>query len=400
MIGGCLSLILQCFRWIFGYVSFELIGECPEKFINLTVKNKINIWDIKKQGFVLKGKVLAEEYRSLRQFAKRSCCKIKIKGKKGFPFIKLRYKKRTGFFVGVLFFLAVIYTFSFFIWNVNVSGNERISAEEILRVVNDLGVHSGVFRKSIDVPAVKSAAMSKLPDIAWISINISGSSVNISVKEKIKKPEIAKNGEPCNIIANSDGQIERMETFKGTPCVNVGDVVVKGQLLISGVMENLNAENYFLDADGKVFAKTRKIITEKTKINQTVTKDTGKIVNYLHIKIGDGDIPIFGYWKGVNDNYQLETTETPIIFFGFEIPVKICKDNWREKENEEITLTNEEAYLQIENNILKREKEEFKEATILDKKVNKAENNGELTEEVEYICTENIACKEKIVIEP
>ncbi|MBQ6143327.1 MAG: sporulation protein YqfD [Clostridia bacterium] len=393
-------MILQCFRWLFGYVSFELIGECPEKFINLTIKNEINIWDIKKKGFVLKGKVLAEEYRSLRQLAKKSCCKVKIKSKKGFPFIKLKYKKRMGFFVGALFFLAVIYAFSFFIWSVNVGGNESIATEEILRVASDLGVRPGALKKSIDVPAVKSAAMSKLEDVAWISINISGSSVNISVKEKIKKPEIAKSGEPCNIIANSDGQIERMETFKGTPCVNVGDVVVKGQLLISGVMENLNAENYFLDADGKVFAKTRKIITEKAKINQTVTKDTGKIVTHLHLKVGNIDVPIFGYWECVNDNYRLETSENAINFFGFEIPLKMCKDYWYEQKNEEITLTNEEAYLQIENNILKREKEEFKEATILDKKVNKAENNGELTEEVEYICTENIACKEKIVIEP
>ena len=390
---------MQCFRWIFGYVSFELIGECPEKFINLTVKNEINIWDIKKQGFILKGKVLAEEYRSLRQFAKKSCCKIKINSKKGLPFIKLRYKKRTGFFVGVLFFLAMIYVCSFFIWSVNVSGNESIPPEEILQVASDLGVRRGVLKKSIDVSAVKSAAMSKLGDVAWISINICGSSVNISVKEKIKKPDIAKSGEPCNIIASSDGQIERMETFKGTPCVNVGEAVVEGQLLISGVMENLNSENYFLDADGKVFAKTRKTITEKAKTSQTVTKDTGKIVNYLHIKIGGGDVPIFGYWESINDNYRLEASETPINFFGFEIPLKICKDHWHEQESEEITLTNEEVYSQIENNILKREKEEFKEDTILDKKVNKSENSGELTEEVEYVCIKNIAYKEKILIE-
>lgn len=392
-------MILQCFRWIFGYVSFELIGECPEKFINLTVKDRINIWDINKYGFVLKGKVLAGEYRSLQKCAKKCCCRIRIKSKKGFPFIKMKYKKRIGFFVGVLFFLIMIYVCSLFVWNVSISGNENIKSEEILRVMSDLGVCPGVLKKSINVPAVKSAAMVKLEDVAWLSVNISGSSVNISVKEKIKKPDIAKSGESCNIVANCDGQIERLETFKGTPCVNVGDVVVKGQLLISGVVENLNAENYFLDADGKVFAKTRKKITEKLQTNQTITKDTGKNITRLRLKIFGGEVPVFGYWEKINDNYQVETTESAVKLFDFELPVKIYKECWKEQEKEEIMLTNEEGYMQIENNILKREEEELKEVTILDKKVVKSENGGELTEEVEYICAENIACKEKIDIE-
>ena len=241
--------------------------------------------------------------------------------------------------------------------------------------------------------------MEKLEDVAWMSINISGSRANVLVKEKIKKPDIAKSGEPCNIVANCDGQIERIETFKGEPCVNVGDVVFKGQLLISGVMENLDTGNYFLDADGKVFAKTVKKITEKAKINQTINKDTGKSVTRLRLKIFGGEVPFWGFWNNINDNYREEVSENSMNFFGFELPIKLRREYWREQEKQEITLTNEEAYLQIENNILKRENEEFKEITILDKKTNKTENDGELTEEVEYICAENIALKEKIDIE-
>ena len=397
--GACLNLILQCARWLFGYVSFELIGEYPEKFINFTVKNKINIWDIKKYGFVLSGKVRASEYRQLRFCAKKVHCKIKIKSKKGFPFIKMKYKKRIGFFFGVLFFLVLVYAFSLFVWNVDVSGNENIKSEEILQIINELVIRPGTFKKSINVSNVKLLAMEKLEDVAWMSINISGSKVNISIKEKIKKPDISKSGEPCNIVANCDGKIERMETFKGMPCVNVGDVVVKGQLLISGVVEDLNGGSYFLDSDGKVFAKTVKKITEKVKTNQTIIKDTGKSVTRLRLEICGGKMPFWGYWNNISDNYQVETTESGMNFFGLEFPIKICKEYCKEQEKQEITLTSEEAYLQIENNILKRENEEFKEISILDKTIKKSENNGELIEEVEYICAENIAVKEKIDIE-
>ena len=45
-----------------------------------------------------------------------------------------------------------------------------------------------------------------------------------------------------------------------------------------------------------------------------------------------------------------------------------------------------------------REKEELSEVTIVDKAIKKSESSGVLTEEVEYICIENIGRKEKINI--
>ena len=43
---------------------------------------------------------------------------------------------------------------------------------------------------------------------------------------------------PCNVVAAADGYIVRIEAYEGAAKVKVGDSVVKGDLLISGVRKD------------------------------------------------------------------------------------------------------------------------------------------------------------------
>ena len=45
---------------------------------------------------------------------------------------------------------------------------------------------------------------------------------------------------PCNIKAAFSGQILRIEVYEGTAVAKVGEAVVEGQLLISGMVEDTN----------------------------------------------------------------------------------------------------------------------------------------------------------------
>ena len=62
---------------------------------------------------------------------------MKINRKKGVPFILNKYKKRK-IFVGLLIFIIVgIIVLSNFIWNIEVTGNDKIAKDEILKVVEE-----------------------------------------------------------------------------------------------------------------------------------------------------------------------------------------------------------------------------------------------------------------------
>ncbi|MGN1043347.1 MAG: sporulation protein YqfD [Acutalibacteraceae bacterium] len=391
-------MVLNIVRWFLGYISFEIEGECAEKVINKFIKEKISVWNIKKIGKTFYGRVLEPDLKNFEKIVTDNNCIYKIRGEKGWPFFRNKYRKRIGFVIGVVSFLCVIYSFSFYIWSVKVYGNENLTKEEVLKTVKELGVYPGVSKKSINFPLIEQMAMIKLKDVAWMSINVSGSCVNISLKEKLKQPEFVTKGEPCNIVAKCDGQIEKIETYSGTACVNVSDVVTQGQLLISGIVENLNSENSFVCAEGKVFAKVRKNIIQKVEINQPRARDTGKVIKKYTIYIFDTKIPI-GSHKNISDNYRLEEKENKVVIFGFELPIKVKSDVYNEQIYEEISLSEEEAYAELEKSMAAREEEELLGCEILEKKSEKYVEGEQAVMNNTYLYVENIGKKEKILFE-
>ncbi len=396
--GAFKKLLIQILRWSMGYISFELIGNDPEKFINLAVKNKINLWDLKKYENILCGKILASDYKLLKKLAKSSHSKICLKTKIGFPFFRTKYKKRLGFVVGAILFFLINYLLSLCIWDVKVSGNENIPVQDILNVAKDIGVYPGRLKKDIDFALAEEETMMKLGNIAWISMNSVGSCVEISVKEKIEEPNILKPGEPCNIIATEDGKIDFVEAYKGTACVSSGDVVVKGQLLISGVVEDLNYQNSFVDAEGKVYAKTVHKISEEVKTSKVCAVDTGKKIKRCRIKILNWELPI-GFWKKIDDNYRSEIVDNKLKIFNKELPLSFCLEKWYEQQCDEILISPEDAIAEAEKNISCRESEELKNIKILEKHSEKREQNGQYTVEIVYTCLEDIGKKEKIMFQ-
>ncbi len=389
-------MLLRTIRWLLGYVVFEVKGGHPEKFINLTTQKEINLWDIQKQNGDLTSKVIAAEYKNLRHSAKKSNSRIKMKKKHGLPFFFLKHKKRSGVLVGAALFLCALYIFSMYVWSINISGNENIPTEEIVKVMHELGVSPGSLKSRINARMVQQQAMIKLTDTAWMSVNIVGSHVDVAIKEKAETPDIIAQGAPCNIIAVADGQIERMETYKGTAAVTTNDVVLQGQLLISGVVESTLGENTFVHADGKVFAKTRRQLVEKIKLSQLKCEDTGKTIKRYRFKIFGLEIP-FNLWHQIDDNYRNEFSSFTPQVGSVHLPITIFKEEWHEQACGEIFLTNEEAFTEAQKALEVREQTELEGIKTLDKYVENKEENEEFILEATYICVEDIGKKEEIL---
>ncbi len=391
-------MILKIIRWIYGYVLFIVRGGNIEKFINLSVKNRINFWDVKRSGDTLYSKVIAREYKDLHKASRQTKSQVRVKRKYGLPFILNKYRFRLGFFIGIFLYAGMIYVLSLYVWNVKVTGNENISSEEILQAMSELGVSSGTLKSHIDVPLVNQYAMIKLPGMSWLSINISGSYAEISVKEKAKIPEVVAEDKPCNIKANFDGQIERIETYKGTCIVGVGDAVVKGQLLINGVVEDYFGSNSFVHADGKVFAKTRRKFSEEIITSKMQCIDTGKVINRYKVKILGVEIP-FRLWENTDDTYRLEIENYKLNLFGVNLPVSVYTERWYEQVCDIKEVSFEEAKKEAIDSINTKRVNEFPNIQILGENNREFDKDGRRFVEVEYICIEDIGNKEEILFE-
>lgn len=114
-------LMLKLWNYMRGYVIISVEGFFLEKFINICIRRKIFLWDIKKiKGNYMTLKVSIKAFKMLRPVAKKTKSRIRIIGKRGMPFVYSKYKGRKAFAAGGLFFVILIYILSSYIWAVEV----------------------------------------------------------------------------------------------------------------------------------------------------------------------------------------------------------------------------------------------------------------------------------------
>lgn len=389
-------MLVNLIRWFCGYVSFKAAGGFPENFLNRVNKKSINLWDLKKCSGELYAKVLTAQCEALLADAKKENCEIKIIKKHGLPVFLVKYKGRLGAFFGIASFVLMIHVFSLFIWSINISGNKSISNEEVISAMKELGVSIGTKKSAVNSSVVKQLVMSKFTDISWISFNIKGSCLNVCIKEKIKSPEIIKEGGPCNLIADAEGQVERMEVYKGSACVSEGDAVIKGQILISGATVNEAGGTEVSEADGKVFAKTKHKLIEKVKLRQLFSLDDGKPVKKYKLNIFGREFQI-NPWVKTDEEYRTDSHLNEMNFFGVKFPAAIITDVCYHQKCEEKFLNTEEAAEILRLKIDEKEKSELGEIKILSKNVNNYEEDNDYICEATYDCLENIAKKQNVL---
>lgn len=251
-------LIIRLIRSLLGYVVFTGTGGFPERFINLCVKYRVPLWDLKNHGERFSGKTTIHGYKEIRPAAHRSGVRLHIQEKRGLPFLTAKNKKRVGLLIGLMVAVLLVGVLSSMIWTVSVEGNDQIPEEQILAVAEDLGVKMGVRRKKLDAQSIADALLREIDGLSWAALNIDASKAVIEVRESIPKPEISDTQTPANIIAAEDGILTKIEVYSGTAALPVDSAVLKGDLLISGVVKNLDNSETLKGAQGNVYAKVRR----------------------------------------------------------------------------------------------------------------------------------------------
>lgn len=376
-------LVLKFFRFLFGYVSFSAKGGFPERFINLCRLGRINLWNLRSENSVIYACTDCAGYRKIRSAAKKSGMRVRIKRKHGLPFFLNRHSHRAGIILGLCLCAASICILSTRIWSIDVTGNVRVPAEEITGVFEQLGVKKGVSGDSIDIKSVEIEALRRLPGISWLNINVNGSTALIEVRETHEIKESDGSDEPSDIVAARDGQIIILRPFNGTQEQKIGNPVLKGDLLISGIEENKDLTVSFCRASGYVVARTRRSISaeqkNRLKAVRITEQKTAHTAEFLVFSIPMGKIEKNAYRE-----------KSSLFINGVTLPVSITKCTEYIKEETDITLsaaqTRQLAVLRFfrscseDFRYLKSEESEIK--------LSQAENSCKISGD--FVCIENI----------
>ncbi|HIU52424.1 MAG TPA: sporulation protein YqfD [Candidatus Merdicola faecigallinarum] len=386
-------------QYLLGYLKIEVEGYYIERFINICKAKQIFLWNLKRKNTsIMEANIGLDTFGLIREIARKTKCKVKIKNKKGIPFFLNRYKKRKIFFLCLLFIIMGILITSNFIWNIEITGNVEIPSEEILKSVNENGLKLGEYKGKIDTKKIINEVRLKREDIAWIGIEIKGTNAMIKIVETEKKPEMLDESDYCNIVADKEGVIEKVDANNGTIMVNVGDRIKEGSILIGGWMEGKYTGTRYVHASGEI--KARVWYTEKAKVelSQKVREKTGKEEKKYRVKFHNFEINLYKKLSNFENYDTIYQDEKVKIFSNFYIPVEITTCHNFEIIEKEVNYTQEEA-----KELAKKEAEEKlqKEIQDMSKVQNKLyhfqEKDGYIEAEVTYEVLENIGTEEKIV---
>ncbi len=383
-------MLLKLLRFLRGYVDFTAKGKFPERFLNITARYGINLWNSMPSGDGLKATMSVSDYRKIRLIAKKSKVKTKITAKHGLPFITEKYKNRIGIPIGGAICIILLIVLSNFIWGVSITGTANVSKTHILSLLSEKGIKTGGYKNNIDVQRIEREIMLEVEEIGWMSVNITGNVVSVEIMEKAQKPKLNENLTPCNIKAKCDGVITNISARRGTTEVLKGSGVVKGDLLVSGITQTKMNTVQYVRAEAKVFADVISKKELKLPIKYNYSNLSGESTNrtrtfFLWCELPNS-ISFNSYDKSIftqqSENYTLNNVV---------LPIGIKTETTYEMTEAEKNIDEKTAQKIFENSILLYEVFERPESTVKSRKYDIKKTKDNYICNISYTFNENIA---------
>lgn len=401
-------------KYLKGYVNIFVEGAFLERFINICRSKNIVLWNIeRKKSTIMYVNISMADFKRIKRIANKTKSRVRIKTKKGLPFIFYRYKKRKIFLICLLLVFVSLMIFSQFLWNVELiikdSENlENFNQEEMIQNLEDSGLKTGKLKKDININNIINSVRLKRDDIAWLGINLKGTNAIVEVVFSTEKPDIVNNNDYCNIVADKEGIIHKISAQNGTPQVKVGDLVRKGDKLIVGWIEGKYTGKEPVHSRGSIKAKVWYSMKEKQEYKQYIKVETGEVEEKYSIKFNNFQINLYKVLTNFKKCDRIVENKKLEIFSNFYLPIELVKIINKECDVQEKTYSEDELKTQIttklEDELLKQIKQnnsnvEDLNNIITDKQVIVNKANDSLEIELIYEVIENIGVEEILNLE-
>ncbi|RDW21767.1 sporulation protein YqfD [Oceanobacillus chungangensis] len=333
--------------FIIGYVSILIKGDQPELFFQKCSRHGITIWDMKKHGPDLcEGKIKLADIKLIKKIRRGTGYKVSFVQKSGYPFLLKRFLRKRPLMIGLLLALFVIIFLSNIIWEVKITGVPKDIEEKISKQLNQYGVHPGAWIFSLQSPnEIQQQLVKDVPELLWVGVDQKGTTFYLEGVEKIIVKEIPA-GEPRNLVAKKNGVIKELYVSKGIARVKVNDYVEKGDLLVSGVIGEDTVEDStkgLVAADGLITANTWYEVSVTVPLEYYDEQVTGNNETKYYLKIGDFQLPVWGFGSPDYTDVHRETREATLRLLKWESPVKVVENVISEKTYNRRDRTKEEA---------------------------------------------------------
>ena len=322
-----------------GQVRLRVRCPYPERVLNVCSARNLAFWDLTwEDAETFTCRISRKDFHLLRQAAEKLDCRLEVVGREGVPYALARLRRRQVLAVGSIVCGMALVIGSFFIWDIQITGNETVPKEAILQALEHNGVTLGRFGMSLDGEDIRNHLLLEIPELSWAAVNVSGCRADVQVRERRPAPELLDRKTPCNITARRGGLVLEIQTAGGVPQVLRGMSVTEGQLLISGVEDTGTFGTRFTAGLGRVEGRTWYTLTANVSLTGKEKRYTGKKKHLHSLIFGSRRIKFFA--NSSIDSVQCDkiTTRTPVSLLGMTLPVTWETETVRPYETAEVTL--------------------------------------------------------------
>ena len=390
-------MLLNILRWLQGYVWFKIQGKFPERFINIVTKSGLSIWNTGRVNGELCACMYVRDYVNIRPLAKKSRVKLKITKRVGSPFFIRRYKNRVGVLIGAVVFILVIFVMSNFVWTIKITGLQTISEAKVRQVLYDNGLYIGAYIPSKSFKTIERDTMLALDDIGWMSINVIDSHASVEIKEKAKSPKVSDYHQPANVKAKHDGLILKINVAEGEALFNSGSAVVKDQLLVSSVVEDMLGGVTLVRANAEVIAQTNRKITFALDKNRPIFV-YGEPKNRYTFDVLGVKIPLSFSFADDKENLIRYKTES-LTLFDTVLPLSLKTQSLYKKTERTSSLSEKEAKDTLYYYSSLYEAFVLSDCQVKDKQFEYSHTDTQFLLTVSYTCVEDIAYQQEINVD-
>ncbi len=379
-------------HFLHGQISARVECPMPERIINLCGAHNIPFWDLRwldETTFVIT--TTPAGWRRLRQVTQQTNCSVTMERKSGAPELLRRVRRRYALWAAVVVAVALLLHGSTYLWAIEVTGNETVPTEKILRALEAQGVKIGTRGLSIDQETLRNHILLELPDISWMAVNISGCTARVQVVERQEAPPILSHNQPMNVVARRAGLVTKIQALDGQAQVMQGATVTAGQLLISGVVDSPRTGVRLLRGMGKVEARTWYDLSVKVPLSVQERVETRKYSRCALI-FGKQRINILGRGSVLGSSCDKISKNIPISLpFGFRLPVSVQTETVLRYDTVEAVRSRETAQAEGEAALLRRLAAEMSEdGQVVSTRFSAAEQDGCLVVTLRAECLEDI----------
>ncbi|MCM1328323.1 MAG: sporulation protein YqfD [Ruminococcus sp.] len=386
------------FNDIRGIISFEAIAPEPESFVNRLKECPAVVTNLRCKGNRLTGDVYRSDFEDVRRTALEENVQISISERRGKIFTVRKYRLRAGLAVGFALAVLLVAYLSNVVMSIKIFGTESISDEQVEALLNGCGIRIGAFIPSIDLREAERRVVAESAEISWIGIRSSGCIIEAEITEADKPPETVPTRTPCNVVSARDAEIVSIDyVYMGMLVPMLHDGVQKGEILISGTVEDGKGGIYYTHAMGKIIGRYDEKVTffqpyaeENQVYAETVTRKT---LNFFGLKI-----PLY-VGRNNFDRYEYDEKTSFLKIFNIQLPIGITCSEYKlyETETEEISPEKAARLLEEKINLCEKNFYEDEDIKIIGREVFFSETEEGMSAAVKYTLEGDIGVTKEIM---